>query len=169
MRSNVLRRASVAVTLSLAAALSACAPGGSEVARGQYLVSIVGCGDCHTPGGFSPHPDMSRFLAGSDAAFSLPGLGVFTPSNLTPDPKTGIGDWTVDQIVTAITTGVTPSGRILAPAMPWSDFAHLTRPDALAIAAYLKSLPAISNPVPGPAAPRQDEAGTVEAIVQRSR
>jgi mono/diheme cytochrome c family protein len=157
----------LAATLGLAAALSACAPE-SQVARGQYLVSVVGCSDCHTPGGFSPHPDMSRFLAGSDTEFSLPGLGVFTPANLTPDPKTGIGTWTVDQIATAITTGVTPSGRILSPAMPWSDFAHLTHSDALAIATYLKSLPAISNQVPGPAAPRQDEAGTVQAILQRS-
>jgi hypothetical protein len=111
---------------------------------------------------------MSRLLAGSDTEFSLPGLGVFTPANLTPDPKTGIGTWTVDQIATAITTGVTPSGRILSPAMPWSDFAHLTHSDALAIATYLKSLPAVSNAVPGPAAPRSEAPGTVQAIVKRA-
>jgi mono/diheme cytochrome c family protein len=163
MRSTSLK---LAATLGLAAALSACAPQ-SQVERGRYLVSVVGCSDCHTPGGFSPQPDMGRFLAGSDTAFSLPGLGVFTPSNLTPDAKTGIGTWTVDQIAAAITTGVTPSGRILSPAMPWTDFAHLNRSDALAIAAYLKTLPAVSNVVPGPAAPRQDAPGTVQAIFKR--
>jgi mono/diheme cytochrome c family protein len=157
----------LAAALGLAAAVSACAPQ-SQVERGRYLVSVVGCSDCHTPGGFSPKPDVSRFLAGSDTEFSLPGLGVFTPSNLTPDAKTGIGTWTVDQIAAAITTGVTPSGRILSPAMPWSDFAHLTRSDALAIAAYLKTLPAIANPIPGPAAPRQEPQGTVQAIVKRA-
>jgi|SRR5665213_2730541 mono/diheme cytochrome c family protein len=164
MRSTSLK---LAATLGLAAALSACAPE-SQVARGQYLVSIVGCGDCHTPGGFSPHPDMSHFLAGSDAAFNMPGMGSFTPPNLTPDAKTGLGTWTVDQIATAITTGVTPSGRILAPAMPWSDFSHLTHSDALAIATYLKSLPAISNAVPGPAAAKPADPATVEAILKRA-
>jgi mono/diheme cytochrome c family protein len=167
MRSTSRKPAAIAAVLVFAAALSACAPQ-SQVARGQYLVSLAGCSDCHTPGGFSPHPDMSRYLAGSDVEFSLPGLGVFTPPNLTPDAKTGLGSWTLDQIATAFTTGVTPSGRILAPAMPWSDYAHLTRADALAIAAYLKSLPAVSNPIPGPAAPRPEPPGTVQAIVKRT-
>ncbi|HEY3887237.1 MAG TPA: hypothetical protein VGL73_01605 [Caulobacteraceae bacterium] len=164
MRSTSLK---LAATLGLAAALSACAPE-SQVVRGQYLVNLVGCSDCHTPGGFTPHPDMSHFLAGSDAAFNMPGMGSFTPPNLTPDAKTGLGTWTVDQIATALTTGVTPSGRILSPAMPWTDFAHLTHSDALAIAIYLKSLPAISNAVPGPAAARPADPATVEAILKRA-
>jgi mono/diheme cytochrome c family protein len=166
MRSTSIKLAAIAAMLALAAAVSACAPGDSQVARGQYLVSLVGCGDCHTPGGFSPHPDMSHYLAGSDAAFNMPGMGLFTPPNLTPDMKTGLGTWTVDQIATAITTGVTPSGRILSPAMPWTDFAHLTHSDALAIATYLKSLPAISHAAPGPGAAKPADPATVEAILK---
>jgi mono/diheme cytochrome c family protein len=162
-----LKTAAAAATLALAAALSACGPQ-TEVQRGEYLVSVIGCGDCHTPGGLSPHPDLDRFLAGSDVSFNMPGMGTFTPPNLTPDMKTGLGTWTTDQIVTAITTGVTPGGRVLAPAMPWEDFSHLTRTDALAIAAYLKSIPAIANPIPGPGAPKPADPATVEAMIKRA-
>ena len=70
--------------------------------------------------------------------------------NLTPDKETGLGNWTAQQIVTAITTGERPDGRMLAPAMPWRGLSALTKPDALAIAAFLKSLPPVSNKVPGP-------------------
>jgi len=52
--------------------------------------------------------------------------------------------------VTAITKGERPDGRILAPIMPWRGLSHLTHADALAIAAFLKTLPAVKNQVPGP-------------------
>jgi mono/diheme cytochrome c family protein len=123
------------------------------VKRGQYLVALGGCADCHTPGSFLGKRDATRTLAGSDVGFAIPGMGVFVGSNLTPDPETGLGDWTNEQIVTAITTGVRPDKRMLAPVMPYNDFAHMTKGDAHAIAAYLKSLPAISNKVPGPFGP----------------
>ena len=155
------------VTLFLAACTAGAPTRDQQVARGQYLVKIIGCSDCHTPGGFSPKPDMTRFLAGSDSEFIVPGLGVFTPPNLTPDKATGLGTWTTAQIVTAFTTGVTPGGRTLSPAMPWTDFANLSRDDATDIALYLQSLPPVSNaiPGPGPAQPCIDKA--VECIVQR--
>jgi mono/diheme cytochrome c family protein len=121
-----------------------------QVARGGYLVRIMGCGDCHTQGHFFGHPDMARALAGSDVGFGIPHLGVFVGPNLTPDDATGLGKWTKEQIVTAITKGVRPDGRELAPVMPWRGFAGLTPSDAMAIATYLKSIPAISNKVPGP-------------------
>ena len=58
--------------------------------------------------------------------------------------------------VTAFTTGVMrPDGRILAPIMPYEDFKFLTKSDALAIAAYLKSLKPIKNAVPGPFGPNE--------------
>jgi mono/diheme cytochrome c family protein len=126
------------------------------VERGRYLVQIGGCSDCHTPGTFLGHPDMGRFLGGSDVGFAVPGLGVFIGPNLTPDNDTGLGRWTAPQIVEAITTGVRPDGRILAPPMPWRNLSALTHEDALAIAAYLKSLPAVSHKVEGPLGP--DEA-----------
>jgi mono/diheme cytochrome c family protein len=136
----------------------------AQTERGKYLVAIAGCGDCHTAGNFLGHPDMTKFLGGSDVGFAVPGLGVFVGPNLTPDKATGLGAWTDKDIVTAITTGKRPDGRMLAPVMPWRDFANLSRPDALAIAAYLKSLPPVSNKVPGPFGPNQTPTVLVFSI-----
>ena len=110
----------------------------NRVARGEYLVRFGGCNDCHTPGYFLGKPDPARFLAGSDVGFDLPGMGTFVGPNLTPDNETGLGNWSRDEIITAIQTGVRPDGRILAPIMPWRAFAGLTKSDAGAIADYLE-------------------------------
>ncbi|TGQ30605.1 MULTISPECIES: cytochrome c [unclassified Mesorhizobium] len=126
---------------------------GAQIKRGEYLVTIGGCNDCHTPGYFFGKPDMSRFLGGSDVGFEIPGLGVFVGRNITPDKKTGIGSWTPEQIVTTIQTGERPDGRILAPIMPWHAFAHLTADDAMAIAAFLQSVKSVDNEVPEPFKP----------------
>jgi mono/diheme cytochrome c family protein len=83
--------------------------------RGKYLVSIAGCNDCHTPGYFFGKPDMNRYLGGSEVGFEIPGLGVFHGPNLTPDPETGLGKWSIAEIVTALQTGKRPDGRELAP------------------------------------------------------
>jgi mono/diheme cytochrome c family protein len=125
----------------------------AQIKRGEYLVTIGGCNDCHTPGYFFGKPDMSRFLGGSDVGFELPGLGVFVGRNITPDKETGIGSWTAEQIVAAIQTGERPDGRILAPIMPWHAFAHLTADDAMAIAAFLQSVKPVDNEVPEPFKP----------------
>ena len=125
----------------------------SQVKRGEYLVTIGGCNDCHTPGYFFGKPDDSRFLGGSDVGFELPGLGVFVAPNITPDNETGIGAWRPDQIVTAIQAGMRPDGRTLAPIMPWHALAQLNEEDANAIAVYLKSIKPVTNKVPGPFKP----------------
>ncbi len=158
-----------AARLSLAAFLLTCAVAAAraedaQVARGKYLGAIGGCSDCHTPGNFFGHPDMARYLGGSDVGFGTP-AGVFVGPNLTPDKATGLGDWTAAQIVTAITTGTRPDGRILAPVMPWHDLAHLSPPDALAIAACLKSLPPISHKVPGPFGPSETPTVFVMSVL----
>jgi mono/diheme cytochrome c family protein len=121
--------------------------------RGKYLVTVAGCGDCHTPGALLGKPDMARMLGGSEVGFEVPGLGTFYGPNLTPDAGTGLGAWSKESIVTAIRTGVRPDGRQLAPSMPWRGFAALTDDDAFAIAAYLQSLPPVANKVPGPFGP----------------
>ncbi|MCA0434061.1 MAG: cytochrome c [Proteobacteria bacterium] len=137
----------------------------AQLARGKYLTGIAGCNDCHTPGYFLGKPDASRFLGGSEVGFEIPGLGVFYGPNLTPDKETGLGDWTVEQIVTAMTTGVRPDGRHLVPVMPWPSFASLTPEDAQAIAAYLKSLPPVQNKVPGPFGAAEKPTGFVMKII----
>lgn len=125
----------------------------ANVARGKYLVSLGGCNDCHTPGNFFGKRDVTRILGGSEVAFVVPGLGAFVPPNLTPDKESGLGNWSVDQIVAALKTGKRPDGRELAPSMPWRDLAELSDSDARSIALYLKNLPAVSNKVPGPFGP----------------
>lgn len=137
----------------------------SAVERGKFLVSIIPCTDCHTPGTFLGKPDMDRFLGGSEVGFEVPGLGVFYGSNLTPDKETGLGDWSDEDIAKAITTGVRPDGRILAPPMPVDQFKHMTHADALAIAAYLKTLPPVKHAVAGPFGPGETPVGFVYQVV----
>jgi hypothetical protein len=148
-------------------AAAATAQHESQIARGEYLVKIIGCSDCHTPEGFTPKPDASRYLAGSDVDIVIAGMGSFVPSNLTPDKATGLGTWTIDQIATAITTGVTPNGRILSPAMPWTDFGNLSKSDAMAIALYLKSIPAVPHKIPDPATERPCGKKVIECVIPR--
>ena len=140
-----------AVLLALTALYPALAETPAE--RGKYLASFSGCDHCHTPGYFLGKPDMSRNLAGSDVGFKVGDLGIFVGPNLTSDKETGLGSWTDEQIATVLTTGVRPDGRILAPIMPWRSFAKMTKPDIAALVAYLRTLPAISNKVPGPFGP----------------
>ena len=115
------------------------------VERGRYLVTIAGCSDCHTPGHFLGKPDMARYLGGSDVGFEIAGGDVVYGQNLTMDKETGLGTWTDAQIAAAITAGVRPDGRQMAAIMPWRAYSVLTKPDAGAIVAYLRNLPAIRN------------------------
>ena len=142
--------AALIIGLALGLAAGSAAAADSQVQRGKYLVTIASCNDCHTPGYFLGKPDMTRYLGGSDVGFAIPGLGVFVAPNLTPDKETGLGNWTKQQIVTAITTGKRPDGRILAPIMPWRAFSKLTKLDAQAIVTYLQSLPPVNHRVAGP-------------------
>jgi mono/diheme cytochrome c family protein len=141
---------SIVVVAAAFVACSGLARAQTPVERGQYLVTITGCSDCHTPGGLLGQPDLKRRLGGSDVGFGDPASGVWVGGNLTPDKETGLGRWTTDQIVAAFTKGVRPDGRKLSEIMPWPALSHLSGGDAHAIAAYLQSLPAVRNAVPGP-------------------
>jgi mono/diheme cytochrome c family protein len=159
-------RSLIAGTIAAAlVSLSSGALAQDAVARGKYLTTLGGCHDCHTPGYFFGKPDETRALGGSEVGFEIPGLGVFHGPNLTPDKQTGLGNWSTDQIVAALQTGVRPDKRILAPIMPWKAFAQLTKDDATAIALYLKSIPAVTNKVPGPFGATEKPTGFVMKIV----
>lgn len=141
---------------TLFAGLAACiclAHAETPEERGRYLVTISGCNDCHTPGAMAGSPDKTKVLGGSDTGFGDPASGVWVGGNLTPDKETGLGAWTNEQIVAALTKGKRPDGRELSEIMPWPALSHLTSEDALAIVAYLKSLPPVKNAVPGPNKP----------------
>ena len=125
-----------------------------QISRGQYLVSLLGCGSCHTDGALTGLPDKHKLLAGSGTGIAYsnplvdPNPGVVYPSNLTPDIETGIGSWTREQIATMVRSGIDNHGGRSLPVMPWPAYAKITQEDALAIAAYLKSLPPVKHQVP---------------------
>jgi mono/diheme cytochrome c family protein len=134
----------------LGAALLASDPCVADTERGAYLAKIMDCGGCHTPGTMKGQPDASRALAGGDVGFKLRGLGIFYPPNLTSDKETGLGEWSADQIRAAITKGVRPDGRQLAPIMPYHSYSALTNADASDLVSYIQQLAPIKNAVPRP-------------------
>ena len=112
--------------------------------RGAYLVTALAhCGECHTPRNFLGASEPSRFLAGT--AHGPDGKPV---PNITPDPETGIGNWTEDDVIGVLTDGHTPDLDYVGGAMAEvvKSTARLTDADRHAIAVYLKSLPPIVSP-----------------------
>jgi mono/diheme cytochrome c family protein len=150
MASKIAQRLPVLAMLTAVGLGAAAARAESPVARGEYLVGIMDCTGCHSTGALTGKPEPAKFLAGSDVGFQIPGLGIFYPPNLTPDARTGLGSWSEQDIATALRAGVRPDGRELAPAMPWRSYAKLTDEDVAAVAAYLKSLPAVDHQTPSP-------------------
>ena len=117
---------------------------------GRYLSTVALCADCHTPrGGLQQAPDRDRLYAG-DA--SPPKGFPANPSNLTPDPETGIGRWSEADFLRTLRTGVNPRGDTLHPFMPWREYRRMTDDDLRAIYRYLRTLPPIRNAVPRRAA-----------------
>ena len=147
-----------------------------EVQRGKYLLGLLGCGSCHTNGALVGRADQSRLLAGSNTgiAYTNPladaNPGIVYPSNLTPDPATGIGSWSLQQITTMVQSGIDNHGSRTLPVMPWPSYANIADEDASAIAMYLKSLPPVRHQVPENVLPgQQAEAPFVHFGVYQSR
>jgi mono/diheme cytochrome c family protein len=127
----------VAVPLLLVIFGAPAAAGEDAVARGEYLVRAGGCVSCHTARG------GQRFAGGRPLATPF---GTFFSPNITPDPETGIGHWTDAQFMRALRDGVRPDGANYFPVFPYPSFTGITDSDALAIKAYLFSLPPMRQP-----------------------
>lgn len=170
-----VRRSLLLLPLLLLTACAAGTPGGSgdaatgpagaldgadSVARGAYLVNLLGCARCHTEGYLLGQNATGPHLAGSRVGIAYtdgdedthPGL-VFAP-NLTPD-ATGLGGWSRRDIVRALATGVGTDGHQRLPVMPWPNYMALSDPDLGAIADYLRSLPPVHRPIPAITAPSE--------------
>jgi len=149
----------------------------TKVKRGEYLVAIMACNDCHTPKKMTdkgPMPDMDRMLSGYDARQPLPPYdtarakegkwvlfsgqstafagpwGLSFAANLTPD-ATGIGNWTIENFKKAFKEGKSKgidAARPLLPPMPWQNYTQIKDEDVEAIFAYLKSIKPVENRVP---------------------
>jgi mono/diheme cytochrome c family protein len=170
----------LAVAAPDASAKPAASTHADLVARGERLVALGGCGDCHTPKAFDPKlkmpvPEFERALSGhpengpepqgkpgvgdqaviggSFTSFAAP-FGVVYAANLTPDPETGLGTWSEAEFIQTLRTGHEKgSGRPILPPMPWQNLAGQPDEDLRAIFAYLKSLKPIKNRVPAPKVP----------------
>jgi mono/diheme cytochrome c family protein len=113
------------------------APGGDLIARGAYLVRAGDCIGCHTARGGEPYAGGR----GIETPFGV----VYAP-NLTPDPETGLGHWTDDDFWRALHNGRSRDGRLLYPAFPYPNYTRVTRADADAMHAYLRSLAPVVQP-----------------------
>jgi mono/diheme cytochrome c family protein len=124
------------------------------VERGRYLVHhVAACVQCHTPRtGQRQELDEARMLAGVlnvlDLAPEDDTVGAIHAPNLTPDPETGLGEWSDEEIRAAFLDGVSRDGSALHPFMPYPVFHNMRAEDADAIVAYLRSLPPIANAIP---------------------
>jgi mono/diheme cytochrome c family protein len=157
-------------------------PAKPAMSRGEYLVTLGGCDDCHSPKNFTPKgpvPDLTRRLSGAPAEAKLPEVpkgsiapdkwgalttndlttwagpwGVSFAINLTPDKETGLGYWKAETLIAAMRTGKHQgTGRDILPPMPWPGIGQMTDEDLTAVFKYLSSLKPIKNAVPTPLSP----------------
>jgi mono/diheme cytochrome c family protein len=127
----------VLVIVALGTPAFAAGPTG-DATRGQYLVHLNGGCGCHT--------DVFGHAIGGQT-FAGP-FGAVYSKNITPDQTTGIGKWTVDQIIAAIRTGKDDEGTQLFPAMPYPSFSGLADQDVADLVAYVRTWPAVKHDPP---------------------
>jgi mono/diheme cytochrome c family protein len=152
---NFVRSLARAPSLEAAAAALARRPPGEgqpPAERGEYVVKSGTCFLCHV----QMNPDGS-YVDGSFGAggmrIGIAHVGTLFSRNLTPDPDTGLGGWSADDLRRALRDGRSRDGRALnALDMPWTILAGLEDADVDAIHAYLQSLPPVQNLVPAPEA-----------------
>lgn len=137
---DLARRLILLLTLCLSGAAIAQTTGDAAlVERGQYLATAADCTACHTV-------DSGKAFAGG-VPIPTPFGKIISP-NITPDPETGIGNWTDEEFYRAMHEGVGRNGENLYPAFPYDSFTKLSRDDVLAIKAYLFTLPPVRQDNP---------------------
>ena len=129
--------------LTLLAAVTVATPviaQSGDAERGAYMLAAAGCVACHTV------PKDGAFLAGGRELKTDFG-SCFTP-NITPDPETGIGNWSNEDFIRAMKKGVSPDGGRYYPTFPYTSYTRMTRQDMLDLKAYLDTVPPVRNAVP---------------------
>lgn len=110
-----------------------------QIARGKYVFgAAAGCG-CHTV----PKQALNAGGRKYDGPF-----GTVYSSNITPDPTTGIGKWTDEQIITATRAGRRPNGERLIPVHPYTVFNGMAEQDLKDVVVYLRSVPPVNRATP---------------------
>jgi mono/diheme cytochrome c family protein len=126
---------------AFATGAAAAEPSTETIAHGKALVEAGDCASCHTTDPAKPFAGGKRI----DTPFGA----VYSP-NLTPDRDTGIGGWSDADFYGALRFGADPDGSRYYPAFPYPYFTKLTRPDIIAIRAYLATLTPFQNEAPPP-------------------
>jgi mono/diheme cytochrome c family protein len=126
-------------TVLTAEALEGMAP---DPARGEYVFRAAGCASCHAAEGAT---GAEALKLGGGKAFASP-FGTFYAPNISPDPTHGIGDWAPVDVVNALVNGVGKDGAHLFPALPYTSYGKMMLDDAVSLAAYLPTLPAVDTP-----------------------
>ncbi|MDR3495063.1 MAG: cytochrome c [Ancalomicrobiaceae bacterium] len=119
------------------------ARGQPDVKNGAYVFAMAGCASCHAA---KDAKQGERLKLGGGQELATP-FGTFRVPNISPDFDTGIGRWQIADIVNAVTRGTAPDGSPFYPAFPYVSYSRLKLADAVDLAAYLKTLPAVSNRV----------------------
>lgn len=130
-------------TLTLLAAVTVATPviaQSGDAERGAYMLAAAGCVACHTV------PKDGAFLAGGRELKT--DFGSFFTPNITPDPETGIGNWSDEDFIRAMKKGVSPDGGRYYPTFPYTSYTRMTRQDMLDLKAYLDTVPPVRNAVP---------------------
>ena len=135
----------VAAGLGAVLALATAPAGGAtptpaEIARGKYIFGATGGCGCHTEPGKPAKPPNS-----GGRKYEGP-FGTVYATNITPDPKTGIGSWTDEQIIAAIRLGRRPNGERLVPVHPYTVFNGMAAEDLQALVAFVRTVPAVNRP-----------------------
>lgn len=108
-----------------------------EASYGAYLAKAGNCKSCHTAEDGPAYAGGLRF----ETSF-----GTIYSTNITPDPESGIGTWTLENFANALREGVRPGGEHLYPVFPYTAFRQLTDTDIAALFEYLQSIPPVSRP-----------------------
>jgi len=129
----------LSIGLLLLIASDAAAQTREQIARGKYVFgAAAGCG-CHTV----PKQALNAGGRKYDGPF-----GTVYSSNITPDPTTGIGKWTDEQIITATRAGRRPNGERLIPVHPYTVFNGMAEQDLKDVVVYLRSVPPVNRATP---------------------
>ncbi|WP_335947013.1 cytochrome c [Salipiger bermudensis] len=113
-----------------------------DPAAGERVFTAAGCASCH----HAPDASGEDKLVLSGGQRFASDFGTFVAPNISPDPENGIGDWGLADFANAVMRGVSPSGRHLYPAFPYTAYAHMRDKDVVDLWAYLLTLPASETP-----------------------